>query len=73
MKMICKRCSNKFSDKESNGNLLNKNSNNKINPNIINYIKDNYNDCLCPSCINDTILYFDVCEINPIYLHKVKR
>lgn len=73
MKKICKRCSNQFSDKESNNNFFSKYPNNGINLDIACYIKDTYDNCLCPSCLNDTILYFDTCEVNPIYLHKVKR
>lgn len=63
MQKKCRRCNNNFTSKANRP---------EIDFEIRNYIKENYDDCLCSDCIRDTSLNFYALDINPKFLAKMK-
>jgi len=72
MKKRCKRCSTEFNCRADRIELCSCKKVNLVNG-VRDYIKDNYADCLCPKCLNETNMYFYAFSVNPKYVNKSKN
>ncbi|WP_165021322.1 MULTISPECIES: cysteine-rich CWC family protein [unclassified Dysgonomonas] len=72
MKKICQKCSTAFACREDRIELC-QCSRISLNSGVRDYIKDNYDNCLCPECLKETNAYFNACVINPAYLEKINK
>ncbi len=72
MKKVCQRCSKSFSCREDRIELCCC-SKVSLAIGVRDYIKDNYNDCLCPQCLNEANDSFYAFDINPLILNKIKN
>lgn len=64
MKKICPRCSNSFVCREDRTDLC---SCTRIYllSGVRDYVKENYDECLCPSCLKETSASFHSFGLNP--------
>ncbi|MFT3993093.1 MAG: cysteine-rich CWC family protein [Dysgonomonas sp.] len=72
MKKICQRCSASFTCREDRIDLC-KCKKISLVSGVRDYIKDNYDNCLCPDCLLETSTFFNACSVNPMYLEKIKK
>ncbi len=72
MKKICGRCSASFNCREDRIELC---SCRKVTlvRGVRDYIKDNYQNCLCPKCLKETNAAFYAFEVNPAFLDKKQK
>ena len=71
MKKICTRCSTSFGCRQDRVELC-KCSHTSLTPGTKDYIKDNYDDCLCPNCLKEISSSYNSMGVNPKYLRAVK-
>ncbi|SHF42289.1 cysteine-rich CWC family protein [Dysgonomonas macrotermitis] len=67
MKKICPRCSNSFVCREDRTDLCSCTRVYLISG-VRDYVKENYESCLCPSCLKETSASFHSFGVNPKYL-----
>lgn len=72
MKKICQRCSTAFGCREDRIELCNCRKI-SLTSAVRDYIKDNYADCLCTKCLQETNTYFYAFDVNPEYINKIKN
>lgn len=72
MKKTCPRCSTPFDCREDHIQSCSCN-NVKLEPGVIQYIKESYGECLCDACLQMTNTYFYAFSVNPKHLKsKIK-
>nr|WP_297162399.1 cysteine-rich CWC family protein [uncultured Dysgonomonas sp.] len=71
MEKICPRCSTSFRCREDRVELCNCSKTNKV-IGLRDYVKDTYDGCLCPTCLEVANSTFYNIGINPKYLNKKK-
>ena len=69
MKKTCPRCATLFECREDHIKSCSCN-NVKLNPGVFKYIKENYGECLCSTCLQTANTYFYAFSVNPKYLKK---
>jgi len=69
MKKICPRCSSTFSCREDHTDLCHC-TRIYLLTGVRDYIKESYDECLCPHCLKETNMNFYSFGVNPKYLVK---
>lgn len=71
MKKICQRCQSSFNCREDRIEFC---SCRKVTlvSGVRDYIKESYEDCLCPNCLKETNTYFYALDVNPRFLKSKK-
>ncbi|MFV0418848.1 MAG: cysteine-rich CWC family protein [Dysgonomonas sp.] len=69
MKKICPRCSSAFACREDRTDLCHC-THIYLLSGVRDYIKENYENCLCPKCLKETNTSFHSFGVNPKYLIK---
>ena len=64
MKKICPRCSNSFVCREDRTDLC-KCTHTYLIPGVRDYVKENYDNCLCSDCLKETSNSFHSFGVNP--------
>lgn len=72
MEKKCPRCSATFRCREDRVDLCNCSKINKV-AGLSDYIKETYNACLCPKCMEDANSTFYNIGINPKFKNREKR
>lgn len=63
-KKICPRCSTSFSCREDRTDLC-QCTRTYVVPGVRDYVKENYDNCLCPQCLKETSQNFNSFGVNP--------
>lgn len=71
MDKICPRCSTTFRCREDRVELCSCSKTAKV-IGLRDYVKDTYNECLCPKCLQEANSTFYNIGINPKFLNKKK-
>lgn len=69
MEKICPRCAQPFVCKVDQIELCSC-AKSPVDVRVRDYIKLNYENCLCPVCLQETVVFFDAFSINPNFKRK---
>lgn len=69
MKKICPRCSSEFKCREDRTDLCQCTRVHLVSG-VRDYVRDNYESCLCANCLKETSINFHSFGVNPIYQIK---